>query len=203
MKRILSIGAALGLLVTAVVLQPATAAPEKVVIEDPAGDANGINDQGTGDGSFGDVAPGADAGNVSDLVRIRLANDSKNLYVFFDAEGAPPATQGLGYRLRVNPDGAGGGYCILIEAFFPGATNDMTEFKAHVVDACAGGDPVEVEVIGPMVTVPRDTNKAFGKGATLTAPQAQTFVWSGSYPTGVAGPYIDTTKVGTDYKFKK
>lgn len=36
----------------------------------------------------------------------------------------------------------------------------------------------------------------------MGAPQAQTFLWSGSYPAGVAGPYLDTTKIGTDYKLK-
>ena len=197
MKRGISLAAALAVALAATSLQ-ATAAP-KPNIEDPLGDANFINDQGTGDGSFGDFNQ-ADAGNVSDLINVKLSNDSKNLYVYFQAELAPPATQGLGYRLRVNPD-SGGTHCLLFEAFFPGATNDMSEFKAHLRDVCEGGDPVEVEIAGPVLTVPRSAHKALGKGATLTAPQAQSFVWSGSYPTGVAGPYVDTTKVGTDYKF--
>lgn len=199
MRRAVTIIAALALVIGYAPSTQAAAPADKTIIEDPASDANGINDQGTGDGSFGDFNQG-DAGNVSDLLQIRLANDAKNLYVYFDAELAPPGTQGLGYRLRVNPDAAGE-HCVLIEAFFPGATNNMTEFKAHVVDACAGGEAVEVAIAGPMVTIPRSANEAFAKGAVLTTPQAQTFVWSGSYPTGVAGPYLDTTKVGIDYKF--
>lgn len=203
MNRLMSYGAALCLAAVAV-LGPltASAAPSKVVIEDPISDSNFINDQGTGDGSFGDFDQ-AGAGNVSDLLKVTLSNDAKNLYITFQAQGVPPATQGLGYRFRVNPDGAGGSYCLLFEAFWPGATNNMTEEKAHFIDSCAGGEPVEIELLGPQLTIPRSVSKALGKGATLKAPQAQTFVYSGTYPTGVIGPYMDTTKIGSDYKFVK
>jgi hypothetical protein len=203
MNRSVSIAATLGLSV-AMVAGPfqASAARQKVVIEDPMGDSNFINDQGTGDGSFGDFNQ-AGIGNVSDLLKVSLSNDAKNLYITFQAQGVPPATQGLGYRFRVNPDGAGGTHCLLFEAFWPGATNNMTEAKAHVRDVCEGGDPVEVKILGPQLTVPRKVSKALGKGATLKAPQAQTFVYSGSYPQGVIGPYMDTTKVGKDYKLVK
>ena len=203
MKKHVSIAATLGL-VSALVATPlpASAAKEIVVIEDPLGDSNFINDQGTGDGSFGDFNQ-AGAGNVSDLLKVNLSNDKKNLYIRFEAQGVPPATQGLGYRLRVNPDGAGGTHCLLFEAFWPGATNNMTEAHAHVRDACAGGEPVEVDIIAASLTVPRSVHEGLGKGATLKAPQAQTFVYSGTYPTGVVGPYMDTTKIGSDYKLVK
>lgn len=182
---------------------PAAGAPKlTTVIEDPTGDSNGINDQGTGDGSLGDFNQ-AGVGNVSDLVKVSLSNDAKNLYVTFEAVGLPPATQGLGYRFRANPDGATGAYCLNFEAFWPGATNVMTEAKAHFRDACEGGDPVEIKLVGGTLTIPRKLSKALGKGATLKAPQAQSFVWTGSYPEGVAGPYMDTTKVGKDYKLVK
>lgn len=68
---------------------------------------------------------------------------------------------------------------------------------------CAGGEAVPIKVTGALLTVPRKVNKALGKGKTLTAPQAQSFVWTGTYPAGIAGPYMDTTKVGTDYKMVK
>jgi len=182
---------------------PASAGAAKTVIEDPLGDSNLVNDQGTGDGSFGDFNQ-AGIGNVSDLLKVSLSNDAKNLYIQFEAQGVPPATQGLGYRLRVNPDGPGGTHCLLFEAFWPGATNVMTEAKAHVRDVCAGGNPVPVKIVGALLTVPRKASKALGKGQTLKAPQAQTFVYSGAeYPAGVIGPYMDTTKVGSDYKLVK
>lgn len=179
----------------------ATAGTPKPQIEDPLGDANFVNDQGTGDGSFGDQTA-ADAGTVSDLVSVTFSNDKKNLLVDVRTEAAPPATTGIGYRVRANPDGPGGSYCIIIEALFPGANNALTAPEAWFRDTCAGGDAEPLELLGLMITVPRDLSDALGKGKTLTAPQAQSFLWNGSsYPTGFAGPYADTTKIGEDFKF--
>lgn len=182
-----------------------SAAPKvTTVIEDPAEDANGLNDQGTGDGSNGDHVTPADASTVTDLLSIDVSNDAKNLYVTVSTQTAPPATQGVGYRVRFNPDGAAGSHCIVLESFYPGAGNDLTAPVAHLRDTCAGGDPVEVEVLGPMFVVPRKSNKAFAKKAVLKAPQAQAFVYVGSSPpAGAALIHTDTTKVGKDYKLVK
>jgi hypothetical protein len=175
----------------------ASAAPKRV-IEDPLGDANFVNDQGTGDGSFGDHT-GADAGTVSDITGVTITNDKKNLTITIETEAAPPATTGIGYRVRANPD-AGGAYCLNFEAFHPGANNALTAPRAHLRDACAGGDPIEVKVLGNTLVVPRKASKALGKGKKLTALQAQAFLYSGTYPEGAAGPTADTTKIGNDYK---
>ncbi len=180
----------------------AAAAP-KPHIQDPLGDANFVNDQGTGDGSFANGGAGADAGTVSDLTAVTFSNDKKNLYVNIETEAAPPAASGIGYRVRVNPDGTGGSYCLFIEAFHPGANNDLTAAVAQLRDACNGGEPVKLGIVGNTVTVPRKASKAFAKGGKLTAPQAQSFLYSGSYPTGAAGPMVDVTEVGTDYKLRK
>ncbi|HVF52087.1 MAG TPA: hypothetical protein VNC78_00600 [Actinomycetota bacterium] len=199
MKRALSVVAVIGW-VLASSLPGASGAEPKAVIEDPLGDANFINDQGTGDGSVGDQTP-ADAGTVSDITAIRMSNDSKNLYVQIDTEAAPPAATGIGFRIRVNPEGAGGTHCLFFEAFFSGANNIVTTPQAHFVDSCGGGTTTPVDILGMQLVIPRDLHDAFGKGATLAAPQAQSFLWTGTYPQGVAGPFPDTTKVGTDYKF--
>lgn len=200
MKRVLSITAAIGLVAMAAPLPAASAPKPTVILEDVLGDSNFINDQGTGDGSFGDFNQ-APVGNVSDLVKVSLSSDAKNLYVLFEANGVPPATQGLGFRLRVNPVGPAGTQCLFFEAFWPGATNAMTEAKAHVRDSCAGTPPVPVKIQGAFLTVPRKGIDALKKGAVLEMPQAQSFVYSGAeYPAGVIGPYMDTTKVGKDYK---
>lgn len=202
MKRVISIAAVVGVAMSAVVSSPvATAAPKpKVVIEDPVGDANFINDQGTGDGSFGDFVTPADVSSVTDLTAIGFSNDAKNLYISIETEAAPPATQGVGYRVRVNPDGAGGSHCLLFEAFYGGAGNDLTLPKAHMRDVCEGGDAVELQVLGSTLVVPRKAHKGLKKGATLKAPQAQGFIYLGSYPAGLAAPTTDTTKVGSNYK---
>jgi hypothetical protein len=176
-----------------------TAGAAKPNITDPLGDANFVNDQGTGDGSFGDFTP-ADAGTVSDITGVSFANDAKNLYVTISTEAAPPAATGIGYSVRVNP-GAAGSYCLFFEAFFPGANNDLTQGHAQFRDACTG-ETTEVQVLGTQIAVPRNLSEAFGKGKKLAAPQAQAFLYSGTYPTGVSGPYADTTKVGTDFTFK-
>ena len=204
MKRKLSITAVLGLSAALVAgaLGGATAASKPQIV-DVTLDANFVNDQGTGDGSFGDFAGPASPGTVSDLESVTFTNDAKNLYITLDTVAAPPATTGIGYRVRTNPDGAGGAYCLIFEAMFPGANNDLTTAHAHFRDDCNGGEATEVEILGTQMVIPRKLSKAFAKGAKLTAPQAQAFLWSGTYPTGVAGPYADTTKVGTDFAFKK
>lgn len=202
MKKSLSIAAATAAVSLALgSLAAAAPAPVKI-IEDPVGDSNFINDQGTGDGSTGDQTA-ADAGTVSDLLGVEISNDKKNVYVTFQTEAAPPATTGIGYRLRVNPDGTGGAYCVLVEVYHPGANNVLTGAIGHVVDECAGSEPQPIEVLGTMVTIPRSANEAFAKGATLTAPQAQAFLYSGNETAGAEAPVADTTKIGKDYKLKK
>ena len=176
-------------------------------IKDPQDDANGINDQGTGDGSFGDVGP-APVSSVGDLLEVTLTNDAKNVYAHVKTLVGPPATQGTGYRVRVNPDGPGGAYCLYFESFHPGATNDLTGFEGHLRDLCTGETipaTAEVSMLGGIaIVVPRSAHEAFGKGKKLTAPQAASFVYSGSsWPAGVMGPFLDTTKPGKDYAIKK
>ena len=206
MKRTSWIVISLGVImcmISAATLATAAPAPKKI-LEDPAEDANALNDQGTGDGSNGDNVTPADASTVTDLLSVSVSNDAKNLYISITTQATPPATQGVGYRVRFNPDGTGGAHCLVFEAFHPGGGNDLAAPNAHLRDTCAGGDPIPVEVLGYMLVVPRKAHKAFAKGATLAAPQAQSFIYLGSsYPAGVAAPTMDTTKIGTDYKLVK
>ncbi len=197
MKKTITLIAAFAVAVA--LSQPLQAAP-KPSIEDPVGDANFVNDQGTGDGSFGDFNQ-ADAGTVSDILSVTFSNDKKNLYVDFSTEAAPPATTGIGYRVRANPDGAS--YCTVIEVYHPGANNVLTSPIGWAQDTCAGGDKVPVEILGTRWVIPRSASKLFGKGGKLTAPQAQAYLYSGNESGGTTYPVADTTKVGTDYAFKK
>ena len=197
MKKAFWIALGLALMVGATSLQ-AAAAP-KPQITDPFGDSNFVNDQGTGDGSIGDTGD-AGPGTASDLLSVTFSNDAKNLSIYVETQAAPPAITGVGFRVRVNPDGAGGTHCLLFEAFYKGANNTVDPAVAHVKDVCAGGDPVPVKIIGTTFIVPRKVSKALGKGATLKAPQAQSFLYTGTYPVGSPTGTVDTTKVGTDYK---
>jgi hypothetical protein len=178
----------------------------KVVLEDPEEDANLVNDQGTGDGSFGDFnQAGADASEFADIVSAGFSNDKKNLYVFIETQSTAAPAAGEGFRVRANP-AAGGVYCLNFEIYFNGAQNTLTVPEAIFRDACGVGEPLvvksEISIHGGyMITVPRKGVEALGKGKVLAAPQAQTFLYLGSnYPAGVSGPYFDTTKTGTDYK---
>ena len=205
MKRLIASIAVLGLV--AALTGVASAADPKPSIEDPVGDANFLNDQGTGDGSFGDHVTPADASDFADIEQVLFTNDKKNLYVHLvTVSNAPPAA-GEGFRVRTNPDGAGGIYCFNFEIFFNGAQNAIPAPVAQLNDTC-GGTVVEATVLpgvygGFTITVPRSAHEGLGKGKKLTAPQAQTFLLSGAPPAVVPGPYFDTTKVGSDYAIKK
>lgn len=202
MKRLIAIVLVVGL----GLLSGGAAAAPKPVIEDPLNDANFLNDQGTADGTFGDFAGPADASGFADILSVTFTSDAKNVYVHIETESTAPPAAGEGFRVRTNPEGAGGTYCLHFEALYNGAQNDMTTPAGHLRDAC-GGETIEGTVSisplgGLMIVIPRKAHKGLAKGATLSAPQAASFLWSGSYPNGVAGPYLDTTKVGTDHKLK-
>lgn len=202
MKRSIAIFMALALSVG--LTASATGAPKPNVV-DPMNDANGVNDQGTGDGSFGDFNQ-ATVSTVTDLLEIRFTNDAKSITAHIKTQAGPPATQGTGYRVRVNP-GTGGIYCLYFESFHPGAGNDLTAMVGHVRDTCTG-EVIEAVVVptiyGLGITVPRKSHEAFGKGKKLVAPQGAGFVYVGSaYPAGAMYPVTDTTKPGTDYAIKK
>ena len=207
MKRVTSL--LLALAVGAVMSSSATAAAEpKPVLEDPDNDANFVNDQGTGDGSFGDRDDLGGQSQFADIVSVAFTSDKKNFYVHLKTLGTSPPTVGEGLRVRVNP-GPGGLHCLNFEIFFPGAQNAVAAAEAHLRDACA---PASASIaaeyaVSPfgahLITVPRQGIDALKKGSKLTGVQAQSFVWSGSNsPAGVAGPYLDTTKVGEDYTIK-
>lgn len=202
MKR--SIAIFMALAISVVLTASASGAPKPSVV-DPMNDANGVNDQGTGDGSFGDFNQ-ATVSTVTDLIEITFTNDAKSITAHIKTQAGPPASQGTGYRVRVNP-GTGGVYCLYFESFHPGAGNDLTANVGHVRDACTGEvieAVIEPTIYGLGITVPRKSHEAFGKGKKLVAPQGAGFVYAGSaYPAGVMYPVTDTTKPGTDYAIKK
>lgn len=202
MKRILKLAPVLAVVMSLVAgSSPVSSAPTmKTIVEDPINDANALNDQGTGDGSFGNNETPADPSTVTDITALKMGNDAKNLYITIETEGPAQGTQGVGARVRMNPDGAGGTYCLVFEVFHPGAGNSLEKTEAHLRDTCTG-ETTAFEALGNIFTIPRDINEALGKGAVLTAPQAHTFIYVGSsYPAGLAYPVMDTTVIGEDYK---
>ncbi len=207
MKRSLIMMTVVGLVTVQAPVWGAGAPKPVVVLEDPAEDANLVNDQGTGDGTFGDFTAPTDASSFADILSAGFSNDKKNLYVFIETQSNAAPAAGEGFRVRANP-AAGGVYCLNFEIYFNGAQNTLTGPEGVFRDACAASQAVSVKAEismhgGYMITVPRKGIEGLAKGKTLAAPQAQTFLYSGtSYPAGASGPYFDTTKVGKDYKLK-
>jgi uncharacterized membrane protein len=202
MKRIVAAAvlAALSVLATFSIAQGAFPAA-KVVIEDPAEDANGINDQGTGDGSLGDQSTPADASTVTDITEISIGNDKKAVYITLGTQTAPPATQGVGFVFKANPGATGA--CFVARVEYPGAGNALTAAQATAEDTCAG-ESADVEVIGNVLVISRKGIKTLGKGGVLEAPQVHSYIALGAgYPASTPVPVVDTTKAGSDYKLKK
>ncbi len=198
---------------------PAAAAaepPPVIQIEDPLGDANGLNDQGTGSGDGDHVTP-VDAGSTTDLMAVWFTNDAVNLSVGIQTQVAPATEPGAVfapmYRVRANPDD-GGAACLFFEAYFPGNANSLDKPLGLLRDVCTeGAEPVEGTVVvetGPedtgiiTITFSRSDNAAFGAGKTIAAPRAETRLnWFNAQPGPTSPslnfPQIDNTKTGTDY----
>ncbi|MFN2526198.1 MAG: hypothetical protein ABR505_08035 [Actinomycetota bacterium] len=192
--------------------------PEVVQIEDPAGDANYVND-GTTFGAGGGrnhVGPmNQDLSGIGDLLKVWYTNDATTLSVHVQTE-APPPSSGVAYYTEIisNVDGDGNA-CVLIEYVIEAPTFQRDSY-ATVTDECAASDPVEGEVVvaeGPdgtgiaTVTLPRASNVAFAPGSVLTAPEARVTNATGPLPDQVPMfgggfviyPIIDNTEPGTDY----
>ncbi len=203
MKRAVSMMVAMCSLGFAALPGSVGAKEPKPQIEDIQGDANFINDQGTGDGSsIGDQNATNGPGTVSDILAITFTNDKKFLLINIRTQAAPPAATAVGFRIRTNPEGTAGAHCLFFEVFYSGANNTITTPQGHVRNECTGQANVPIEVLGTQLKIPRDAVDGLGKGAKLTSPQALSFQYSGTYEAGLVGPFVDTTRIGTDFKFK-
>ncbi|MDQ3953997.1 MAG: hypothetical protein M3285_00410, partial [Actinomycetota bacterium] len=86
--------------------QAVTTVPAKVQIEDPLNDSNFLNDQdsvGTPADGTGDNTTAADAGSVSDFLKVWFSNTKKTISVHILTERPPPATSTIYFRIAANP----------------------------------------------------------------------------------------------------
>lgn len=228
MKKIAVFLTSLGLVATGLVVPsaaqdpvPPPVVPATVVLEDPFGDANGLNDQGRGatTGFQGDVVTPQDAGNASDIGKIWFTDDELTISVHIQTELPSPGSQGLRYDVNtaVTPDNALG--CARFVAFLQGnAQGQSTTWQgpdsAKFFDACNDGvdwfaNGVEAQVslatledgTGVVtITAPKDASPFLATGQTLTGTTATTRAIVGADGTfwGTAA-YIDNTKAGADY----
>ena len=113
MKRFFALALTMGLAVAlsapATAQEPApTVIPEVVNIEDPAGDANYLNGQGASED--GDHSTPADAGSVSDILKVWFTHDADVIRAHILTEAPPPAAASA-YFFRVMADTGGDPNC--------------------------------------------------------------------------------------------
>ena len=194
-------------------------------IEDPIGDANGLNDQGQAGtiGHQGERVTPADAGSVSDFQKIWFTNDAETVSVHILNEAAGPAINGLRFDVYTTPgEGSAASStlgCIRFVAIIGGKFQGQSTTwhgpdSAKVFDACNDGtnwfnNGVEAQLQygehpdgGGFVTItaPQSASPFLAVGQVLSAPQAAARVAYGEAAT-VAGSFFvtDNTVIGTDY----
>ena len=145
-KGFWSIVAATGLVAAALsqslIAQAATTVPAKVQIEDPLGDSNFLNDQdttGTPASGTGDQTTAADAGSVSDFLKVWFSNTKTTISVHILTERPPPAISTIYYRIAANPgEGEIGSNtlrgCLNWRMIFPGQQSVPTPGTPTTVD---------------------------------------------------------------------
>ena len=221
----------LGVLVAAAMSIPAGAQepapepvtiPETVQIDDPVGDANGLNDQGNrADTGFqGDHSTPADAGSVSDILKVWFSNDAENVSVHIQTELPAPASTAIAYNLYANPTEDWALGCLRFVALIPGtyqgqSTTYQGEPLIKLVDRCNdegtnvfnnGVEGTYVVAPGPedtgvlSLTFPRAYSPLLADGLPITKPFVQAATAIGADGAGFATPVIlDNTADGTDY----
>ena len=215
----LSLGLAAALSIPATAQEPApTPIPETVQIEDPLNDANGLNDQGNrGTTGFqGDHATPADAGSVSDLLKVWFTHDAENIRVHFLTQAMGPASNSLIFNLYSNPGGDFPLGCLRFAALIPGDVGYVGDPVIKLIDRCndEGTSLYNNGVEGTHVweetaeenglltlTFPREYSPLLADNLAITKEFVETrVVWGeGSTVGSLSAPQLDNTAEGTDY----
>lgn len=200
---------------------PPPVVPETVVLEDPFGDANGLNDQGHGarTGFQGDNGTPADAGNASDIGKVWFTDDETTISAHIQTELPGPGSQAIRYDLyTAKTDDAPGG-CVWFTAFIAGKAQGQTTTwqgadAAKLFDACNEGtnwfdNGVEAEVTiatledgTGLITIkaPKEFSPFVATGQTLAGTTVTSRILGGVEGLSWTAPLtIDNTKPGVDY----
>lgn len=197
--------------------------PSVLQIEDPAGDANFINDGNdsrTGPVGRDHVTP-VDASSAGDLLRIWFSNTSDKVSVHIETEAPPPTSNAVGFQVFTNPgEGAQGSstigclrWLVIIPGTGPGGGSYQGEPLIKLHDRCSTGgsffDAPDGEfVVEPTggagittMTFDRSISPLLGSGSSLSAPYVIAISpQAGSTAVGFSNVLtIDNTQVGTDY----
>ena len=198
---------------------PPVTVPSTVQIDDPLGDANGLNDQdnayGTPLAGEGDHA-GPAGGTSTDILKVWFSNTASDVSLNIQLNGNPGnLAYDTYFRFSSN---AGEGPvaadttrgCLQWVASVNGAAGAYTgETEGTFTDKCNVG----TVVVGPLViaegpdgtfviqiTFPRDSSPLLADGQVLTAPfGVSRNVYVGPTPTVATAVTLDSTKRGSDY----
>lgn len=200
---------------------PPVAIPAVVQIDDPVGDANGLNDQ---DNAYGTPLEGegdhsdADAGTATDILKVWFSNTSTDISLNIQLEGNPG---NLAYDtyFRFSSNAGEGSVatdttrgCLDWIASVNGVAGGYEgETEGKLIDKCNIGEPV----FGPLaiapgpettfvmtITFPRASSPLLADGGTLTAPfGVSRIVYVNPIPVAESAAVVtvDNTKRGTDY----
>lgn len=214
-KRIWSVllGAALvasGLLAGPGRAQQPPPIPARANIEDPVGDANGLNDQGTG-GEPGDQSGDVNIG-AADLLKVWFTHTSTTISAHILTTFPPPnQTPGLGivYRVQLNTSADRPSGCLWMQGIIPSRSYQGDQ-EASLIYRCRERDPspgaITVYRLSDgrgitTLTYRRGIERAFAEGAVIAAPKATSRAITGiqGTPAVVIAPQFDNTKAGIDY----
>lgn len=226
MKRIVILLASMALVaagfqVVPAAAQEAPAIPATVQIDDPLGDANGLNDQ---DNAYGSPAEGegdhvtGPGGTSTDLLKVWFSNTAKDVSLHFQTNGDPSTlAYDTYFRFASNPgtgsvaaneargclywiasiNGAGGGYT--------GETGAVLEDQCNVGDGVAGTLTTAAGPEGTFIntmTFPRSYSPLLADGGKIVAPYGVSrIVYVGPLPeAGTAAVVtLDNTQRGAEY----
>lgn len=205
---------------------PAPEIPAEVLVEDPVGDANFVND-GTTNGVHsalpdpgGNHVTGQDASGVGDLLKVWMSTDAQNVSVHFLTEDPPPIANGVGYSLFVAPGegeaGSNASGCLRFVGIIPGSNPGGGSYQGppwiKLHDRCNVGGSVfdaqdgefSVAAVGDegvtTFTFPRSYSPLLADGTVLSGAYAQAHSpLVGADGAGFLTPSTDDTVLGADY----
>ncbi|HVF54158.1 MAG TPA: hypothetical protein VNC78_11230 [Actinomycetota bacterium] len=216
-RRVIALATVVLVALYAMILLPARAAgtvvvPADVSIEDPPGDANGINDQGVLPRQVGDH-PSELYITSADILRVWFTDTPDDITAHIQTDLPPPnPNYGLTYRVMLNPTAEVPGGCLWFEATIPSVTWRAPEtavLRRHCLAAQDVSGEVAVtempDATGVVsITVPRSAApEGFAAGAVLRVVGAASRFSVGTIgPDGVIGvkaPQLDNTLPGDEY----
>lgn len=216
MKRLIALVAAVCVLGWGPAGAGAPQVPSKLLLEDPAGDANYVNDQSLNSEYFGipeardNVTP-ADLSEAGDVLGGWITHDRKTVTFHVLTEAALPASEPMHVRIEAVNASSIQSACIVLYISLPG-TNVPTYQGEHLMmrESCYGQDETRHTFKVSTVALPdgrgilrakvaRSTSLAFSAGQSITDFRVATRNVTGMDDRRLSVPEIDNTLSAADY----